>query len=84
MKAPVNTTLAVAFIAVCMLIGLEKMHESELVQVHQDGVAVGYKLGQADLTETMAKKVTDEKCHAWWFGGDTTRAAKSIQKVSFK
>lgn len=84
MKAPVNETLAVAFIAVCMLIGLEKMHESDLVQVHQDGVAVGYQLGQADLTETMAKKVTDTACHAWWFGGDTTRAAKSIQKVSIK
>ena len=84
MKAPVGSTLAVGLIAVIMLVSLENKHQGELVQVHQDGVAVGYQLRQADLTETMAKKVTDEKCHAWWFGGDTTRAAKSIQKVSLK
>ena len=60
MRAPVKETLAVAFIAVCMLIGIEKAHDSELAEVHR------------------------EKCHAWWFGGDTTRAGKSIQKVSLK
>jgi len=81
MKAPVSETLAVAFIAVCMLIGLEKMHDGELVQVHKDGVAVGYKLGQADLTETMTKKVTDKTCMSWWFQGDTKKVSNSIQKA---
>lgn len=84
MKAPVNETLAVAFIAVCMLIGLEKMHDTALAETHKDAFAAGYALGQSDIAETMAKKVTDKACHAWWFGGDATRAARSIQKVSIK
>lgn len=84
MKAPVNTTLAVAFIAVAMIIGMEKMNESALAETHKDGFAAGYALGQSDIAETMAKKVTDTACHAWWFRGDTTRAAKSIKKVSLK
>jgi hypothetical protein len=84
MKAPVGSTLAVGFIAVCMIIGLEKMHDTELADTHKDGFAAGYALGQSDIAETMAKKVTDKTCHAWWFGGDTTRAGKSIQKVSLK
>jgi hypothetical protein len=84
MKAPVNETLAVAFIAVCMLIGLEKAHDTELSEVHKDGVAVGYKLGQADIAETMAKQVTDKTCMSWWFQGDSERVGKAIQKVSIK
>jgi ATP-dependent Clp protease adapter protein ClpS len=84
MKAPVNTTLAVGAMAVLMIVSLESKHQDELVAVHQDGVAVGYKLGQADIAETAMKRVTDKACHAWWFGGDTQRVAKSIQKVSIK
>jgi hypothetical protein len=84
MKALVNETLALGLIAVAILIGLEKMHESELVQVHQDGVAVGYKLGQSDIGETMAKRVTDKTCMSWWFQGDTERVGKAIQKVAIK
>lgn len=84
MKAPVNETLAVAFIAVCMLIGLEKLHDDELVQVHQDGVAVGYKLGQSDLTETMAKKVTTEKCMSFWFSDSPTLVGEAIKKVKLQ
>jgi hypothetical protein len=83
-KAPVNETLALGLIAVAMLIGLEKMHESELVQAHQDGVAVGYKLGQSDIGETMAKRVTDKTCMSWWFSNDTERVGKAIQKVAIK
>lgn len=84
MKAPVNSTLALGLIAIVMIIGMEKMNESALAETHKDGFAAGYALGQSDIAETMAKKVTDQKCHAWWFGGDTTRAGKSIQKVSLK
>jgi hypothetical protein len=83
-KAPVNASLAVGFIAVIMIISMEKMHESELVATHQDGVAVGYKLGQSDIGETMAKQVTDKKCMSWWFNGDTERVGKAIQKVAIK
>lgn len=81
MKAPVNETLALGLIAVAMLVGLEKMHESELVSTHQDGFATGYKLGQADIAETMAKKVTDKTCMSWWFQGDSERAGKAIKKA---
>jgi hypothetical protein len=84
MKAPVNETKALGLIAVAMLIGLEKMHESELTQAHQDGVAVGYKLGQSDIGETMAKRVTDKTCMSWWFQGDSERVGKAIQKVAIK
>ena len=84
MKAPVNETLAVGFIAVVMLVSLEAKHGDELAQTHQDAFAQGYKFAQYDLDETAIKRVTDKACHAWWFGGDTTRAAKSIQKVSIK
>jgi hypothetical protein len=84
MKAPVNETLALGLIAVAMLIGLEKMHESEPVQAHQDGVAVGYKLDQSDIGETMAKRVTDKTCMSWWFQGDSERVGKAIQKVAIK
>jgi hypothetical protein len=80
-KAPVNTALAVGLIAVIMIISMEKMHESDLVQVHQDGFAAGYSLGQSDIGETMAKRVTDKACHQWWFGSDTKRVANSIKKV---
>jgi hypothetical protein len=84
MKAPVNSTIALGLIAVIMIISMEKMHESELVQVHQDGVAVGYKLGQSDIGETMAKQVTDKTCMSWWFNGDAERTGKAIQKVVMK
>lgn len=84
MQAPINTTLAVGLIAVIMLVSLENKHQGELVQVHQDGVAVGYELGRADLTEAMTKKVTDKTCMTWWFQGDTERVGKAIQKVAIK
>jgi hypothetical protein len=84
MKAPVSEVCALGLIAVAMLIGLEKIHESELVQAHQDGVAVGYKLGQSDIGETMAKRVTDKTCMSWWFQGDSERVGKAIQKVAIK
>lgn len=81
MKAPVNTTLAVGLMAVIMIISMEAKHDTALAETHKDGVAVGYALGQSDIAETMAKKVTDKTCHAWWFGGDATRVGKSIKKV---
>jgi hypothetical protein len=81
MRAPVNETLALGLIAVAMLVWLEKHHESELVSTHQDGFAAGYKLGQSDIAETMAKKVTDKTCHLWWFQGDTKKVSNSIQKA---
>lgn len=84
MKAPVNTTIAVGLMAVIMIVSLEAKHDTALAETHKDGFAAGYALGQSDIAETMAKKVTDTACHAWWFGGDTTRAAKSIKKVSLK
>lgn len=83
-KAPINETLAVGLMAVIMIVSLEHIHDGELVQAHQDGVAVGYKLGQADLTETMTKKVTDKTCMSWWFNGDSERVGKAIQKVAIK
>lgn len=84
MKAPVNETLAVALIAVVMIIGQEKMHDSALVATHQDGFAQGYALGQSALGETMAKRVTDKACMSWWFNGDTKRVAESIKKVKLQ
>jgi uncharacterized glyoxalase superfamily protein PhnB len=84
MKAPVSEVCALGLIAVIMIISMEKMHESELVQVHQDGVAVGYKLGQSDIGESMAKQVTDKTCMSWWFNSDPQRVGKAIQKVSIK
>lgn len=84
MKAPVSETLAVAFIAVVMLVGLEKMHETALIETHQDGFAQGYALGQSALSESMARKVSDKACMAFWFGGDSQRVGKAIQKVSIK
>lgn len=84
MKAPVNSTLALGLIAVVMLVSLEKMHESALIDTHQDGFAQGYALGQSTLGESMAKQVTDKACMAFWFGGDTERVGKAIQKVSIK
>lgn len=81
MKAPVNTTLAVGLMAVIMIVSMEVKHDTALAETHKDGFAAGYVLGQSDIAETMAKKVTDTACHAWWFGGDATKAAKSIQKV---
>lgn len=84
MQAPVNTTLAVGLMAVIMLVSLENKHQGELVQVHQDGVAVGYKLGQSDLTETMTKKVTTEKCMSFWFSDSPTRVGEAIKKVKLQ
>jgi hypothetical protein len=84
MKAPVNSTLAFGLIAVVMIIGMEKMHESDMVEVHQDGFAAGYKFAQADIDESAMKRVTDKACMSWWFNGDSTRAGKAIQKVAIK
>lgn len=84
MRAPVNTTLALGLMAVIMIVSLENKHQGELVQVHKDGVAVGYKLGQADLTETMAKKVTSEKCMSFWFSDNPTRVGEAIKKVKIQ
>ena len=84
MKAPIGSTLALGLISVIMIISLEAKHDTALAETHKDGFAAGYALGQSDIAETMAKKVTDKTCHAWWFGGDTTRVGKSIQKVSIK
>jgi hypothetical protein len=81
MKAPVSEVCALGLIAVVMIISMEKMHESELVQVHQDGVAVGYKLGQSDIGETMAKQVTDKTCMSWWYSGSSTKMCQAIKKV---
>jgi hypothetical protein len=67
-----------------MLIGLEKAHDSELAEVHKDGVAVGYKLGQADLTEKMTKRVTSEKCMSFWFSDNPTRVGEAIKKVKLQ
>jgi hypothetical protein len=80
-KAPVNTALAVGLIAVIMIISMEKMHESDLVQVHQDGFAAGYSLGQSDIGETMAKRVTDKTCMSWWYSGSSTKMCQAIKKV---
>lgn len=81
MKAPVNEALALGLIAVVMLIGLEKHHESALVETHQDGFAAGYALGQSEIGEKMAKQVTDKTCMSWWFQGDEKRVSNSIKKV---
>lgn len=84
MKAPISETIVAGFVAIVLIISLEAKHDTALAETHKDGFAAGYALGQSDIAETMAKKVTDQTCHAWWFGGDTTRAGKSIQKVSMK
>ena len=43
--------------------------------VHKDGVVVGYKMA-IDLNVP-----TTETCMAFWFGGDSQRVGKAIQKV---
>lgn len=45
-----------------------------LEATHKDGVAVGYQL------TTNLNAPTNETCLAWWFGGDTKRVGKAIQK----
>lgn len=84
MKAPVKTTLALGLMAVIMLVSLENKHQGELVQVRQDGVAVGYKRGHSDLTESLSKKVTTEKCMSFWFSDSPTRVGEAIKKVKMQ
>ena len=84
MKAPVGSTLAVGLIAVIMIISLEAKHDTELEAAFDLGTENGKKITQIEIKESLKKRVTDDLCHAWWFGGDTTRVGKSIKKVSLK
>lgn len=84
MKAPVNTALAVGLMAVIMIISLEVKRDTALEAVFDLGTENGKKIAQLEIKESLKKQVTDNVCHAWWFGGDTTRAGESIQKVSLK
>lgn len=84
MKAPVNTALAVGLMAVIMIISLEAKHDTALAETHKDGFAAGYALGQSDIAETMAKKVTTEKCMAFWFSDDSKRVGAAIQKIKLE
>ena len=78
MKAPVNETLFVGFLAVVLLLWQEHQNEKVLDAIHIDGVAVGYQLA------INANVPTNETCMAFWFGGDTKRVGKAIQQVKLE
>lgn len=84
MKAPISETVVAGFVAIVLIISLEAKHDTELAETHKDGFAAGYALGQSDVAETMAKKVTTEKCMAFWFSDDPKRVGNAIQKIKLE
>ena len=78
MKAPVNTTLFIGFLAVVLLLWQEHQNEVVWEAIYVEGKAKGHALAVAEMSD---KTITDKACLAWWFGNDPQRVGKAIQKV---
>lgn len=70
----IYATCAVAVLTVIALFIAENISQ-RLDTVHKDGVAVGYQLA------INLNVPTTETCMAFWFGGDTQRVGKAVQKL---
>lgn len=70
----VYVVLFIGFLSAVYSIADERTNQM-LEATHKDGVAVGYQLA------VNLNAPTNETCMAFWFGGDSQRVGKAIQKV---
>lgn len=73
----INVALALGGFAVAIVIWNDYLIERD-ASVHASGFASGFNAASASMSE---KAVIDRMCMAFWFGGDTKRVSKAIQKV---
>lgn len=73
----VNIALALGAITIAVVVWNDYLIERD-ISVHNHAYALGFNTGTASMSE---KAVTERMCMAFWFGNDSQRVGKAIQKI---